>query len=122
MISMLKDVKVIKEIRCYKCVYFGTISCINGYTNSRKIQKFLLFSEHYSVFSFISLQIRRHNEMIVMLQVDKHREQTISNNCVYFGAISYINAYTNLRRNSKVFVVFRAVFCFFVNFTAHTTS
>ena len=85
-----------------------------------KIQIFLLFSELFYVFSFISMQIQSYNEIILMFQVCKLIEDIIFYKCVYFGAIWCINENTNSRKISNVFVVFRAVFCLFVHFYANT--
>ena len=109
---MLKVENHIEDIICYKCVYFGTISSINEYRNSKKIQMFLLFSELISVFSSISLQIRRHNGMIVMLKVGKHVEDIICYKYAYFGTISCINKYRNSRKIQE-FLLFSELFSVF---------
>ena len=95
-ILMFPVCKLVEDIICYKCVYFGTIWCINEYTNSyRRYQLFLLFSEQFYEFSLISLQIRCYNEMILTTKVGNHIEEVIRYKCVYFGTIWCINEYTN---------------------------
>ena len=118
---MFQICKHIEDIICYKCVYFSTISCIMNTQIHEKFQKFLLFSELFYVFSFISMQIQYYNEIILVFHVCKHVGDIICQKCVHFGTISCINEYTNSGKILKFFVVFKTVLCIFVHFYGNTT-
>ena len=101
MILMFQVRKLIVEIIYSKCVNFGAISCGNECTNSERIQKFLLFSQQFNVFSYISPQIRSYIEMILMSQFRKLIVEIIWYKCVNFGAISCLNECTNSGKIQK---------------------
>ena len=114
--------KLVEEVVSYKFVYFGAISCTNKYTKSRKTSERFAVFRAVLCFSFISLFIRRRNEMIFTFRICKHVEEVVSYKYVYFGTISCTNKYTNSRKTSERFAVFRAVLCLFIYFSIYTTS
>ena len=97
---------------------------VHKYTHKFKknIKRFYCFQSCFMFFSFISLQIRCHNEMIFTFRICKHVEEDVSYKYVYFGTISCTNKDTKSRKISKGFAVFRAGLCFFVYFSANTMS
>ena len=68
------------------------------------------------------MQIRDHNEMILIFQVCRHIEEIICYKWVHFGAIPCTNESINSGKMSNVFVVFRAVSIIYVNLWANTRS
>ena len=93
MIFTFRICKHVEEVVSYKYVYFGTIRAQINIQIQEKQQKILLFSEQFYVFSFISLQIRCHNEMIFTFCICKHTEEVVSYK--YFGTISCTNKHPN---------------------------
>ena len=115
--------KHVEEVVSYIYVNFGTILCTNKHTNSRRTSKgFAVFKAILWFFSFISLEIQCHNEMIFTFRICKQVEKVVNYIYVYLGTISCTDIYTNSRKISKGFAVFRAVLCLFVYFSANTMS
>ena len=121
MILTFQICKLIVEIICYKCVYFGAILCLNKCSNSRKYSKVLLFSEQLYVLLYIFLQIQSYNFMILTFQICKLIVDIICYKCLYFGVISCLNKCSNLRKYSMDFTVFRYVIRIVIHISTNTT-